>query len=137
MSLGLVLGWKFSHASGISTQEQEDGNFAITGWPDNLGPLPTAEQIATWSAEYGAYAAVPQSVTRTQALLALLDDGITEAMILAQIEAVTDEAERERARIRFTGPVWERDSDLLTAMAAAFGLNQEQVDGLFIAAGQM
>lgn len=77
---------------------------------------------------------VPASVTRTQGLLALLDVGITEAVITSQIAAIPDATERERSRIRFNSPTWERNSDLLVMMAAAFGLSPAQVDDLFIAA---
>lgn len=50
MSIGMVLGWKFNHAPGIRTREGE-----IIAWPENLGPLPTGEQIAQWTAEYEAH----------------------------------------------------------------------------------
>lgn len=100
----------------------------------------TAEEIAEIAADKAADAArvfVPQSVTRTQALLALLDAGITEAAIASQIALIPDELARERARIRFNGQVWQRGSDLIVVMAAAFGLTPEQVDDLFIAAGRL
>jgi len=53
-SLSEVLGHKFNHTPGICTQEQPDGSMAITQWPEALGPVPTAIQIATWTGEYDA-----------------------------------------------------------------------------------
>lgn len=127
--IGAILGWKFNHAPGIETR---DG--VITAWPESLGPVPTPEQIDAWTSEYEAAVAAPATVTRTQALLALLEVGITEAMILAKIEEMSDATERERSRIRFNAPEWRRDSELLAVMAAAFGLSPAAVDGRFIAA---
>ena len=48
-SLAAVLGWKHNNEPGIRT----DGT-QITFWPPVLGPVPTAEQIATWTAEFAA-----------------------------------------------------------------------------------
>lgn len=102
---------------------------------NGLAVLLTADEIAAREAEEAAWTPpVPQTVTRTQGLLALLTVGITEAAIAERLAMIPDEIERERARIRFNGPVWERDSDLLAAMAAAFDLTGERVDGLFILA---
>lgn len=96
--------------------------------------LLTSEEIADRAAEEAAYRApVPSTVTRTQALLALLDVGITEAQILAQIDGMVDATEKERARIRFHAQDWKRDSELIALMAAAFGIS-DQVDALFVAA---
>lgn len=47
-SLAEVIGWKFSHAPGMTTRGGK-----IVRWPPGL-PDPTPENIAAWTAEYEA-----------------------------------------------------------------------------------
>ena len=49
-----VLGWKFNNESGMSTY---DGNLSV--WPPSLGPWPTEQQLAQWTTEFDAAAALP------------------------------------------------------------------------------
>lgn len=78
--------------------------------------------------------AVPQSITRTQGLIALLAAGITEQAIRDRIGLIADAMEREITRLRFEGGSWARESPFIAWGAAQFGLSAEQVDGLFIRA---
>jgi hypothetical protein len=97
-----------------------------------LTDLSEAEHAA-WNAERAA-ALVPAQVTRTQALLALLEGGetpITEAQILAAIDAMEDPLARERARILSANPVWRRDDPFVAEIGAAFGLAPGDIDDLF------
>ncbi|MBB6308905.1 hypothetical protein [Xanthobacter tagetidis] len=97
-----------------------------------LTDLSEAEQAA-WEAERAA-ALVPAQVSRTQALLALLEGGetpITEAQILAAIDAMADPLARERARILSANPVWRRDDPFVAEIGAAFGLAPGDIDDLF------
>lgn len=80
-------------------------------------------------------APVPVDAERTQCLLALFGDGttpgITEAMILAEIEKMADPVEQERSRLTFYRPRWRRDSTFIAWGQATFGLTDAQVDDLF------
>lgn len=133
MSLGLVLGWKFNHASGIRTKELDDGSFSITDWPDNLGPLPTAEQIETWTAEYEAQANVPETVTPLQARRALRAAGLLPT-VNAWVASQPDEDIKDAWEF---ASVIERYGPLTLGAAAALGLSEAQLDALFIAAAQL
>ncbi|MFG1317996.1 hypothetical protein [Xanthobacter autotrophicus] len=76
---------------------------------------------------------IPDQVTRTQALLALLamPTPITEAEILAAIDQIPDLIERERARILFNHPLWKRADPFIAQIGAAFGLDGPAIDTLF------
>lgn len=80
--------------------------------------------------------AVPALVSMRQARLALLGAGLL-SLIDAAIDDM-DEPDRSAARIE-----WEyatelrRDHPLITALASQLDLSEQQVDGLFIAAGQI
>lgn len=80
-------------------------------------------------------APVPAEAERQQCLLALFGDGttpgITEAMILAEIEKMADPVEQERSRLTFYRPRWRRDSTFIAWGQATFGLTDAQVDDLF------
>lgn len=52
MSLPDILEYKFPGAEGIRTRALPDGTFIIFDWPAELGPEPTATEIATWTAEW-------------------------------------------------------------------------------------
>lgn len=79
---------------------------------------------------------VPAAVTRTQALLALLehDPPILETEILAAIGAMEDVLLRERARILCAGPTWRRNDPFIAQLGTAFGLTADDIDALFRAA---
>lgn len=77
---------------------------------------------------------VPVEVVRHQALLALLDVGITRAMIEAAIAAIEDAIEREITDIRYQQPRWRQDSEFIAWGRQAFGLSEQQVIDLFVLA---
>jgi len=133
MSLGMVLGWKFNNASGICTKEQEDGSSAITEWPESLGPLPTAEQIAAWSAEYESRVEVPEIVTPLQARRALRAAGLL-LTVNAWVASQPDDDIRDAWE--FAGVI-ERHGQITTGAAAALGLTDAQLDDLFILGGTL
>jgi hypothetical protein len=82
-------------------------------------------------------ARVPHSITRAQAIGALILAGLDEAVEPA-IQAIPDPVQRKLAlndwhnRLHF-----ERDNSTLAAMAAALGLSDAQLDELFIKAAQL
>lgn len=76
---------------------------------------------------------IPEQVTRTQGLLALLalPTPVTEAMILTAIDQIPDLIERERARILLMHPAWKRADPFIAQIGAAFGLDRPAIDTLF------
>lgn len=79
-------------------------------------------------------APIPQSVTRRQGLQALFLEGVTEAMIEAQIDLMPS-PQKELALIELrTSQVFERGRPLVVQMGAAFSLD---LDALFIKADSL
>lgn len=74
---------------------------------------------------------VPLSITRTQAQLILYRSEMLDA-----VEAFVASSGRE-AQILYTAAEWHRNAPTLLAMASALGLTSDQVDALFVAAGQI
>lgn len=108
----------------------------VTGIFANAQPGYAEEWLADDHAEVMAFLSlgVPQTIARHQGLLALLDVGITEAMIRTALDSIEDATERERTRIRFESPQWRRNSEFITWGQTAFGLTDAQTDALFRAA---
>ena len=83
-------------------------------------------------------ALVPASVTRRKARQALLLSGITKEMVTTALQNIPDPLERGLAMIEWEDSLeFERDRPLVAAMGALFGLNEEQLDELFITAGSL
>ena len=77
---------------------------------------------------------VPSRVLMHRARLALLDAGLLDA-VEAELASLP-QPQRRRALIEWEfSPTLDRDHGLVPAMAAALGLTDEQIDGLFLAAG--
>ena len=77
---------------------------------------------------------VPESVTRRQAKVALLQAGLLDE-VEAGIEAITDEMTRRIARIEWdSAQEVRRDWPLLVQIAGQIGITDEQLDDLFRAA---
>lgn len=77
---------------------------------------------------------VPTSVEMAQARLALLDYGVTAAMVEGVMDAMP-EPERTIARIEWEfRPRVRRHSALVLAVGAALSLDEAQIDALFVAA---
>lgn len=107
-------------------------------WRDGNPPILLTEpdQVADEHPEVLAFLEAmanpaPIEVARHQALLALLDSGITRAMIESAIAAITDPTEREITDIRYQQPRWRRDSEFIAWGRQTFGLTEQQVIGLF------
>ena len=88
--IGAVLGWKFNHASGICTVGDE-----ITAWPEHLGPVPSAIDIAAWTAEYSQRLTVLKEISALEAAVtprrvreAVLGDNGWLAGVNSQIAAL-------------------------------------------------
>ena len=77
---------------------------------------------------------VPQSVSRAQGKLALIQAGLWPAAV-AFVEGITDPVQKAYAEVALNDTQeWRRDSPFLAAAAAALSLSDEQLDALFIAA---
>lgn len=80
---------------------------------------------------------VPQSVTRAQAKLALLQAGLLSS-IQPAIDSIPDETTRVAAQIEWDDRLsFERSSGALVSMATMLGMTDAQIDELFIAASQL
>jgi hypothetical protein len=104
----------------------------ILTWDENGNKIirdMTADEIAEADARTPA---VPVSVSRFQAKAAMLQAGLLDQveLLIAGGDAVTQLAWAEAVEYR-------RDSPLINSLAAAMDMTAEQVDDLFIAAGQV
>lgn len=81
--------------------------------------------------------AIPQSITRAQAKLALLGAGLLDNVQPA-IDAITDPTQRAAAQIEWDDRLtFERTNPTLIALATAMGMSSEQLDALFAAGAQL
>lgn len=122
-------------AAGIETptgsyvaENREDYTYPIDGawrWFDSQGTA-----LAFFALDLGG--AVPKSVTARQARQALLDAGLLDA-----VEATVAVAPRAVQIAWEYGTTVERDSPFIAAMREQVGLTDEQVDALFVAAGEV
>ena len=77
----------------------------------------------------------PQSVSRAQGKLALIQAGLWPAAI-AFVDGIADPAQKAYAEVALNDTQeWRRDSPFLASAAAALDLSEEQLDTLFITAG--
>ena len=77
---------------------------------------------------------VPQSVSRAQGKLALIQAGLWPAAI-AFVDGITDPAQKAYAEVALNDTQeWRRDSPFLASAAAALDLSEAQLDTLFITA---
>lgn len=74
---------------------------------------------------------IPVSITRRQALRALLEDNLLDT-VEAYIEGIEEPKERRAAQIEFEAATWERSNPYIEAIGLAIGLSPEQIDGLFV-----
>lgn len=96
---------------------------------------PATQQLG-WDGEDWEVTALPPPpltpITPRQMLIGLLSIGITEAMVLAELEAIADPQDRAIALIEWqrAGTI-DRDHPLVDELAATFELPPEQVDDLW------
>ena len=111
------------------------------------GALPPAGSIEVPAPNHGKdkwngtawvpYAPVPQSVTRAQAKLALLQAGLLGS-IQPAIDAISDDTQRTASQIEWDDRLtFERSNGTLVTMATALGMSDAQIDALFIAAAAL
>lgn len=112
-------------------------------------PVPDGKVATAWTLEMaGGYVKriptledyvepVPTSVSRAQGKLALVGAGLWQGIVdyVALIDDPMDRAIAQAAL--YDTQEWRRSSPFLATAAAALGLTQEQLDGLFRAAAQI
>ena len=82
-------------------------------------------------------ALVPAQITRAQGKAALIIAGLWSG-VLAFVAAIEDETERALADVALNDTLtWERSSPFLNAAAAGLGVNDAQLDALFIQAKEI
>src|SRR5690606_8687705 len=103
---------------------------------DGLGPIPA--WLSTDAPEQPEQPdPVPYSVTRAQGKAALIQAGMWPA-VLALVDGIEDPTEKALADVALNDTLdWRRDSPFLNQAAAAIGLNEKQLDDLFIAASKI
>jgi hypothetical protein len=80
---------------------------------------------------------VPQSVSMAQARQALMDAGLFDA-IDGGLNALPDGPTKRKALTFWEySPTVSRNGELVTMLAAQFGLTDEQLDALFLAASEI
>jgi hypothetical protein len=93
-------------------------------------------QIAA-EAEAKRLASIPQSVTRAQAKLALLQSGLL-SQVQPAIDGIADATQRMAAQIEWDDRLtFERGNGALVNMATMLGMTPTQIDDLFILAGTL
>lgn len=113
--------------------EIADAGYVVAPEPPEYDP--EAEQLG-WDGEAWTVTALPPApltpISPRQMLIALLSIGITEELVLAELEAIEDPQQRAIALIewRRAGTI-ERDHPLVTDLAATFALPAGQVDDLW------
>ncbi len=80
---------------------------------------------------------VPASVSRAQGKTALINAGLWPA-VLAAVDAIEDATQRALAEVALHDTTtWERMSPTLNALAFGLGMNDAQLDALFVSASQV
>jgi hypothetical protein len=116
-------------------------NGKITALYACLQPGRAEEFLADDHSEIVAYLnpppPVPQSVSMAQARQALMDAGLFDA-IDGGLNALPDGPTKRKALTFWEySPTVSRNGELVTMLAAQFGLKDEQLDALFLAAAEI
>ena len=105
-----------------------------SNWVDGTGAQIGDEYVGGKFVRPAIIVPVPESVTRRQAKVSLLQAGLLDE-VEAGIEAITDEMTRRIARIEWdSAQEVRRDWPLLVQIAGQIGITDEQLDDLFRAA---
>ena len=119
----------------MSTYLLQDGNRIVADQAFIDAHFPGAELLPEPEPVPVQTSGVPQSVSRAQGKLALIQAGLWPAAI-AFVEGIADPTQRAYAEVALNDTQeWRRDSPFLASAAAALGLSEAQLDTLFITAG--
>ena len=113
-------------------EPQPDGDGV---WRRACAVVPLPDDVAAANLEARRLSRVPQVVSRAQLKLALIRAGLWPRL-LECVAGIADDDERAAAEVALHDATeYRRDSVFLTTAAAALGLDDEQLDALFVAAG--
>lgn len=122
--------YRYNRLGGIDAdRELESGEivpYTLTG--EEIAALPEGTQVAPYTEPP---APIPRSITRAQAIAALILSGLDEAVMPA-IESIQDPVQRKLALNDYQNRLtFERDNATLQTLAAMLGLDDAQLDDLF------
>ena len=81
---------------------------------------------------------VPEKISRAQALLQLLEDGITASAVQSAIDAIPDELTKAKANIYWNeSNEFYRNHPLIGQIGLAIGLTDEELDEMFLNATKL
>ena len=113
-------------------EPQPDGDGV---WRRACAVVPLPDDVAAANLEARRLSRVPQVVSRAQGKVALMQAGLWPS-VLEFVAAIAEPLEKFKADVALNdAQEWQRDSVFLTTAAAALGLDDEQLDALFVAAG--
>ncbi|WP_085618860.1 MULTISPECIES: hypothetical protein [unclassified Pseudomonas] len=121
------------------------GWIKFTASPDDCEPMGREVHAALLAGAAGAIKAydptiaprfVPSTITRRQALLALLDIGMLDDLeaAIASIESAID---KRKAQIEYDTAEWSRQNTWLKAITSEIGMTPSGLDDLFINASTL
>lgn len=104
-------------------------------------PFPPEDARAIWDADSGVWMepspSLP-SLTARQLRLGLLSAGITPAMVEAEIEQITNETDRETAKIEWEyASEYQRDHPLIDQLGLALGLSEDDINTMWLSAATL
>lgn len=97
------------------------------------GTIEQTDYITNEELEELRRTSIPQTASKMRFFLALLNIGITRAMVYDVINQMTDENLKEIVLIKFDlSQEFDRQDEHLNMLAGIFNITQEQLDNLFI-----
>jgi hypothetical protein len=121
------------------------GWIKFTASPDDCEPMGRQVHTALLDGAAGAIKAyshdsaprfVPSTITRRQALLALLDVGMLDDLEAA-ITAIASPVDKRKAQIEYDTAEWSRQNTWLKAITSEIGMTSSDLDDLFINASTL
>lgn len=101
----------------------------------NNGTVETTDLYSDEELEQIHKESIPQTASKMRFFLALLNIGITRAMVYDVINQIPDENLKEIVLIKFDlSQEFDRQDEHLNMLAGIFNITQEQLDNLFIEA---
>ncbi len=126
------------------TGEISEADGAPMGWTRAAPPPLGAAEYAVWAGRWVVTATAPTTtpvlrpLTRRRLLLGLLNVGVSEADVTAQIDALPAGAAKDVAMIEWLhASEYRRDHPLIDQIGAGFALTPAQIDALWLYASDL
>jgi hypothetical protein len=117
-----------------------EGNELYAGYLSflkNNGTVESTELFSDEELEQIYKESIPQTASKMRFFLALFNIGITRTMVFEVINQITDENLKEIILIKFDlSQEFDRNDEHLILLAEQFGINEKQLDNLFIEANE-